>query len=214
MENFTPTYLMVKQHRLTGMKYFCKTISKKFIRYKGSGIFWNRHINKHGRDYIDTIWYELFYNKEDLVEFATFFSEELDIVNSKDWANLIVEDGLTGFLSENSKSIQHNRIEDGTHHLLSGDIQRDYQNSKVEDGTHRWLSGEEQRLVQRKLIENGIHRFCDSNYQSMVSKMGNNKRMKDGSHNIIQYHTCPHCGKKGKGIVMFRHHFDNCKKRY
>ena len=27
-------------------------------------------------------------------------------------------------------------------------------------------------------------------------------------------HQCPHCGKKGKGSVMARHHFDKCKTIY
>jgi len=37
------------------------------------------------------------------------------------------------------------------------------------------------------------------------------KRLNDGSHNFIQEHICPHCGKSGKSASMFRWHFDNCR---
>lgn len=29
--------------------------------------------------------------------------------------------------------------------------------------------------------------------------------------NSITIRTCPHCGKTGKGLIMFRFHFDKCK---
>jgi hypothetical protein len=29
----------------------------------------------------------------------------------------------------------------------------------------------------------------------------------------IEIHKCPHCGKEGKGPIMFRFHFHNCKKK-
>ena len=37
------------------------------------------------------------------------------------------------------------------------------------------------------------------------------KLMKEGRHANQQLHTCPHCNFKGKGGVMKRWHFDNCK---
>lgn len=30
-------------------------------------------------------------------------------------------------------------------------------------------------------------------------------------HPHTNLHTCPHCGKVGKGMVMMRWHFDNCR---
>ena len=35
--------------------------------------------------------------------------------------------------------------------------------------------------------------------------------MANGNHANQQTHTCPHCNKIGKGPVMKRYHFDNCK---
>lgn len=211
ISEFKPTYLMIKKHKTTGLKYFCKTVGKSPYKYKGSGVFWNRHIKKYGKDDVETIWCKLFVDQNELTDFALAFSELFDIVESKEWANLIVEDGLTGFTSENSKNIQMRLLAEKKHHLLSGEIQSNYQNKKVAEGTHRWLSGIEQKQVQQRLVDSGKHRFCDSNYQSRVSKIGNAKRIEDGTHNAIEIHTCPHCNCTGKGFVMFRHHFDNCK---
>lgn len=108
---------------------------------------------------------------------------------------------------------QKKRVADGTHHLLSGEIQRQYQKSLVENGTHTWLSGEQQKINQTKRVREKEHQWTDSKYQSYWSKINNKKRIENGTHNTIQNHTCPHCSMMGKGIAMFRHHFDNCKKK-
>lgn len=94
-KNFKPTYLYIKEHKITKLKYFGKT-TKNPIKYNGSGVRWNRHINKYGKEHINTIWYHLFDNIDLLVEFALFFSEEYTIENSANWANLIYENGLDG----------------------------------------------------------------------------------------------------------------------
>ena len=91
-----PTYLYIKQHSTTGLKYFGKTCQDPY-KYKGSGRHWMRHFGKHGPEYIKTIWVsEPFTDAEDISEFAIFFSEEFDIIASKDWANMTVENGLDG----------------------------------------------------------------------------------------------------------------------
>jgi hypothetical protein len=96
---FKPTYLYIKQHKLTGVKYFGKTTrSEKFLleKYLGSGKKWIDHINKNGTQFVDTIWYRLFETKDELVEFACMFSQHFDITNSNEWANLKLENGLDG----------------------------------------------------------------------------------------------------------------------
>ena len=92
---FKPTWLYIKQHNITGLKYFGKTVTKDPIKYKGSGKFWLRHIKKHGNN-VTTIWTQLFTNKEQLKEFALKFSSDNKIVESAEWANLKPEDGLWG----------------------------------------------------------------------------------------------------------------------
>ena len=90
-----PTYLYIKQHFITGLKYFGKT-TKDPYKYIGSGKYWNNHIKKHGKEHIDTLWVSELYHDTSIVEPALHFSEENNIVKSKDWVNLIYENGLDG----------------------------------------------------------------------------------------------------------------------
>lgn len=93
--DFQPTYLYVKRHLITGLKYFGKTTKKDPIKYLGSGTYWTRHLEKHGK-HIETLWHKLFTNKDELVEYALNFSMKNNIVESTEWANLKPEDGLRG----------------------------------------------------------------------------------------------------------------------
>jgi len=93
-KNFKPTWLYIKQHNQTGLKYFGKTIGDP-NSYRGSGVYWNRHLAKHGED-VTTIWSQLFIDKEELIKFAVEFSLQNKIVELKEWANLIIENGETG----------------------------------------------------------------------------------------------------------------------
>ena len=92
-----PTYLYIKQHTITGLKYFGKPTSNDPIKYPGSGTYWKNHIKKHGKQHIKTRWVsEPFTDRELIKEAALKFSIDNNIVESKEWANLIVENGLDG----------------------------------------------------------------------------------------------------------------------
>ena len=99
-----PTWLYIKQHNKTGLKYFGKT-TKDPYKYRGSGKYWKDHIRKHGND-VKTIWCELFDNKEILTEYAMKFSKENNIVESDEWANLILENGIDGNVPGNKASAE------------------------------------------------------------------------------------------------------------
>ena len=92
---FKPTWLYIKQHNITGLRYFGKTIRKDPIRYNGSGLYWKNHLKSYGVD-ITTIWCQLFTDKDALINYALEFSKTHNIVESKEWANLILENGLDG----------------------------------------------------------------------------------------------------------------------
>lgn len=89
-----PTFLYIKQHKITRLKYFGKT-TKDPLRYFGSGKHWKRHLKKHGK-YVDTVWFRLFTNETELTEYALKFSKQNNIVDSEEWANLKEENGLDG----------------------------------------------------------------------------------------------------------------------
>jgi len=91
----TPTYLYIKQHSITKKKYFGKTTRDPY-KYNGSGKHWSRHINKHGKEHIVTLWVSDLYHDTSIVEVALKFSADNDIVKSKEWANQKPENGLDG----------------------------------------------------------------------------------------------------------------------
>lgn len=96
LQTFKPTFLYIKQHSETGKLYFGKTCQSNVERYKGSGSYWRKHINKHGRNKVETLWYCLFNTKEECSQFALSFSLQENIVESDKWANLKPENGLEG----------------------------------------------------------------------------------------------------------------------
>lgn len=95
MNKFIPTYLYIKEHSETKLKYFGKTVHDP-LKYIGSGKYWLKHISFHGKDKVITIWSRLFTDKESLTEYATNFSISNNIVKSSDWANLDIETGSNG----------------------------------------------------------------------------------------------------------------------
>jgi hypothetical protein len=107
MCDFKPTYLYVKQHSVTGLLYFGKTCQKYVETYKGSGTYWNAHINKHGKEHVITIWKKLYENKEELVRDALMYSALWNIVESNQWANLKPENGLEGWTPGTKKTREH-----------------------------------------------------------------------------------------------------------
>lgn len=92
----TPTYLYIKQHSVTGLKYFGKTTKTDPYKYSGSGTYWKKHCKKHGKKFVKTLWVSDLYYDTSIVEIALHFSKENNIVESNDWANLILENGLDG----------------------------------------------------------------------------------------------------------------------
>lgn len=94
MKQFTPTYLYIKTHNITKLKYFGKTTQNP-MEYRGSGKYWLRHIKNCGYDVTTEIlgFYEC---KEDCMRAALEFSKLYNIVESDEWANLVEENGIDG----------------------------------------------------------------------------------------------------------------------
>lgn len=103
---FKPTYLYIKIHNQTGLKYFGKTIRDPF-KYKGSGIRWLNHLLIHGND-VSTEVLGFFTTIEDCQQAALAFSKENKIVENKDWANLVIEDGIDGFTTDQHERVRNN----------------------------------------------------------------------------------------------------------
>ena len=221
-------YLYVKQHSLTGLKYFGKTISKDPYRYLGSGKIWKRHIKKHGIEFVETIHLWSFNNLEKANEFALRFSKQNSIVESSDWANLIDEDAIGGgplFLggkhTDQSKSKISNKAKErlkvksnnpmfGKTHSIEarekmskankGKTISEYQKSRISEANKNKIVSAETRMKMSNSFK-GRKMSEEAKQKISLSKLG------------IKYElrSCPHCNTQGAGPNMSRYHFDKCK---
>ena len=197
------TYLYIKEHSLTGLKYFGKTTKSDPYKYIGSGTYWLDHINKHGKEHVKTLWVsEPFVDEDSLVEFATFMSEELDIVNSDKWANLIVENGLNsggGMLGKSHSEESKNKMRKP--HILSENHTSWNKGKLFSEETKSKMSAS-----AKGKLKSDAHKKNISNATMGVSKVWLvGKKFKQ---NKIE---CPYCMILGGITNMKRYHFDNCK---
>ena len=123
-------YLCVKTHEKTGLKYLCQTRRKNPNKYLGSGLYWKRHLQKHGANITTEIIKECT-SKEELSKWGLYYSELWDIVNDPSWANLIPEfgsGGRTTFGDNNPmKSLEVRNKVSGLNHYTK---HKDYDKSK------------------------------------------------------------------------------------
>lgn len=220
-------YLYHKRHRKTGLNYFGKTKGLDPISYLGSGVYWKAHLNKHGED-VETVQIWEFDSIEECSRFAVEFSTKNNIVESKEWANLCIEDGIGGgdVLSQLSEDryleICKNRSEKVTKvwETRSREVQALTQsniwNQRPDDVkneiydkisiTLKNKSPEEREETLRKKRETLSKRTEESRAREKELR----KAYLDSRPSL----TCPHCGLTSQSAVnMRRYHFDNCKKR-
>jgi hypothetical protein len=98
-------YLYLKTHNVTGLKYLGKTVSDDPHSYPGSGKVWRRHIEKHGYDVTTEILLKTD-DPEELRDVGMYYSNLWNIVESKEFANLIPEMGDGGAMPWHKESRQ------------------------------------------------------------------------------------------------------------
>jgi hypothetical protein len=102
-------------------------------------------------------------------------------------------------LSMASKLQQREKVLNGTHHLLDGEIQRKSNIKRTNNGTHNFLGP---KINLKRLME-GNHNFQGPD--------NNLKRLMEGTHPSQIKLTCPHCNKIYSKPNAIRYHFDKCK---
>lgn len=113
---FKPTWLYIKQHKVTKMLYLGKTTAKDPHRYMGSGRYWKNHIKAHGKEYVVTLWCQLFNDESSLISAALELSRCFNVVQSSQWANLKEENGVDGggtYSDESRNLMREARLRDG-----------------------------------------------------------------------------------------------------
>jgi hypothetical protein len=203
-----PTVLYIKQHSITGLKYFGKTTRNPY-KYNGSGDYWTNHIKKHGRKHIITTWVsEPYIDSNTISEFALAFSKDNNIVESSGWANLKPENGLNGGITgrpsgrkgrpSGRKGVPSSRkgVPSGRKGIPNGP------NGKK--GIPTGPNGKKGKPSGKKGIPNGKKGKPSGKKGIPTGPRGKQK-------NPATEVECPHCGLVGRGSNMTRHHFGNCK---
>lgn len=196
------TTLMIKTHNTTGIKYFCKTTKtgEAFLKYNGSGLHWLRHIKKHGKDISTEIYAEFEDDDLMLVETALKFSKENNIIKSKEWANIVFENGLDG-------TIPGTKFSDETKKKMS--ISR----AKVKFVPHTEETKEKIKLKRKLQIITKKSNEKRSNTLTGIKRSAETKSKMGKVQTDKPRVTCPHCSKVGAQNLMIRYHFENCKKK-
>lgn len=95
-------HIYLKTHNVTGLMYLGKTKQDPYT-YKGSGVRWLNHLAKHG----NSVTTEILFSTDDpalVKEKGLEYSTKWDIVNSRNFANLVEESGSGG---DTSKSLSY-----------------------------------------------------------------------------------------------------------
>lgn len=95
----TKVTLYIAKHNQVNIKYFGKTTKYHTVEelqkyYHGSGVRWNSLLEVYGDDVTMTIYGT--YDISEVEEIALKFSNDNNIVESTEWTNLMVENGLSG----------------------------------------------------------------------------------------------------------------------
>lgn len=214
MNNFNPTYLCIKQHSVTGLKYLCKTQKpyKQMLTYKGSGKHWALHLRKHNKEYVETIWFCLFYDSESIKEFALMCSEQWDIVNSPEWANLKPEDGLEGGCGKGRKYPNRKSRGPDSEEMKAQKSAKLKNKPRTEEAKQNMRKPKSKIRSAEDYAKVGLsHRGKHSGPKSSSVKEKISKTLTGKKRGPQKQKICPHCNKEGAGGAMTRYHFDNCK---
>lgn len=126
-------YLYLKTHNKTGLKYLGKTEQDPFA-YSGSGYLWKKHLAKHGNDVSTEILLETD-DREKIKEMGLYYSSLWNVVESKDFANIIPESGDGG-----DTSLSPKYKEGITRRKLNGANNPMYGRSAVKENNLRWYN--------------------------------------------------------------------------
>ena len=224
-------YLCVKEHKITKLKYFCKTTKKDPIKYLGSGKYWRDHLKVHGK-FVDTLEVWRFDNQEDCTNFALSFSEKFDIVNAtnsngqKIWANLRPENGIDGNLPGYKGSVgERNGMYNKTHteknkeyFRLLATGRKHSKESKQKRSVK--LSGSGNPMYGKKHSPESTAKrkeWTSKKNQELLAKgthtfIGiNEKRLKNGTHPSQVKVSCVCCGATSSVSMFKRWHDGKCK---
>lgn len=206
-------YLMVKTHRITGLKYLCQTTKKDPYKYKGSGLYWVKHLKKHGSDF-DTHIILKCYTKSALKEWGLYYSKLWSVVQSKQWANVVEEQGqggdtMSGTGYKHTEEVLQKIREARSNQIITLETRQKLSSYMKGDN-----NPSKRDCVRKKIsdkLKNRPMTWAYKRTEELNTKMSEIKQKYNPG--FSQQATCPHCLKTGQYAGMKRWHFDNCKGR-
>ena len=221
--------LMIKIHNKTGMKYLCMTVRDKYEKYTGSGVYWKKHLGKHGVDISTELLYESD-NKSDFVDECLKYSILYQVDVSEEWANLVPEIGDSNdnfklfweYATESIKAEIYVRRKNSLQQTwaLKSQTDRKEISNKISSAQKQFWAGlsetdRKERMervwvgVDRFLYEKGKKSECEAE-MLFESRDDCRKPVVIFKHDKLK---CPYCGFIGGGGSMKRWHFENCKEK-
>lgn len=200
-----PTWLYIKQHNKTGLKYFGKTITDPYT-YNGSGVYWNKHLDKHGND-VDTVWVKLFTDQDELTEYALSYSEKHNIVESTEYANLKPEDGLMG--GNTTEGMSADRLLERNNKIskaLTGKVRTAKHSKNIGKGVKGKMAGEKNPMYGKTHTAETLAKMVGPNSDEWRANLS-----KGAKQRAAVKIECEHCGKLANDVNYKRWHGHNCK---
>ena len=179
--------LYIKTHNKTGLKYLGYT-KKDPIKYKGSGTYWLRHIAKYGYDVTTSIVVQS--SDKSLIQCEGIrLSKQFNVVESEEWANLMIESTTGG---DNSQNIDYARI----------------QQTRIKNGI-KWNQTEDIKDKHRSIMQSywDSERAESRKSKPFVGPPKPRSHLQNNSSSV----SCQHCGHVGNLGNMRRWHLDRCK---
>ena len=159
-------YLCIKTHNKTGLKYLCQTKKKNPYRYLGSGTRWINHLNVHGND-ISTEIVGKFKSKKLLAEIGIKLSKKYNVVKSRKWANLRVEEGDGG---DTSKFIDYKSMKPMPTGLWKRPDLTNYNQSRINPNKSKKLSASTRKKMSSS--QKGLKKSEEHKRKLSLSKKG------------------------------------------
>lgn len=202
--NFVPTRLYIKRHAVTGIRYLGKTIHEDITSYKGSGTRWTRHIKKHGPEFVVNDWVsDWFTDPHDLQEFALFVSEEMNIVESNEWANVKPEYGVEGNRPVGKSNGMYGTSRKGDEAPFFGKSHSSSTKELISSKKTGTKMSDEFRARRSEIMSSDANPMSSAEHRKTLSEA----RLKTPKK------ECPHCGVHMDPGNYAKHHGDKCGKK-